>query len=49
MCYQDAAGDWKKKRYPEGLLRRPDLSYLPFTSTPTVLPNSKTPSSESND
>ena len=30
MCYQDDAGNWKTKRYPEGVLRRPDPSYMPF-------------------
>ena len=32
MCYQDAAGNWKTKRYPKGLLRRPDPSYMPFAA-----------------
>ena len=30
MCYQDDAGKWKTKRYPAGLLRLPDPSYMPF-------------------
>ena len=28
MCYQDDAGNWKTKRYPEGLIRHPDESYF---------------------
>ena len=36
MCrYQDDAGNWKTKRYPEGLVRRPDPSYMPFDSEAT--------------
>ena len=34
MCYQDDAGNWKTKRYPEGLLRRPDPAYLPCDLAP---------------
>ena len=30
MCYQDDGGNWKTKRYPEGMVRRPDPSYMPY-------------------
>ncbi len=28
MCYQDESGAWKNKRYPEGMIRRPDARYF---------------------
>jgi hypothetical protein len=30
MCYQDDGGNWKTKRYPEGMVRRPDSAYMPY-------------------
>ena len=29
MCYQDESGNWQTKRYPEGMVRRPDPAYMP--------------------
>ena len=29
MCYQDESGNWKTKRYPEGMVRHPDPAYMP--------------------
>ena len=30
MCYQDDDGNWKTKRYPEGMVRRSDPAYMPW-------------------
>ena len=29
MCYQDESGNWKTKRYPEGMVRRPLFDVVP--------------------
>ena len=29
MCFQDESGNWKTKRYPEGMVRHPDPAYMP--------------------
>ena len=29
VCYQDESGNWKTKRYPEGMVRHPDPAYMP--------------------
>ena len=37
MCYQDESGAWKTKRYPEGMVRRPDPSYYACELDPAAL------------
>ena len=36
MCYQDESGAWKTKRYPEGMVRRPDPSYYACDLKPEI-------------